>query len=191
MHPDAAGLAKKLLDYDQLDIESKAKDLRDSLKVLNQNVADRKTYLIEQENLISKTITEWNEQLSAIKSEAGLTEAGRTRLLIEVVQQEQRRDELVIEIGGLENKLLSLTQAYETRAKDYRTRLQTLDTEAQTKTQYIGELQTKLEARIKAVVLREQTVAINEATQSQEREELDQRERKLRLDYRLAHKEYS
>jgi chromosome segregation ATPase len=178
--------ALSALAISRKDTERAIAGLQEDKKRIVKEIAERKSYLLEQEELITTTIHDWNDQLANIKAEAAKAESDRTTMLKDIVRHEQQRDEIVLENEKLGKKLAELNYMYEERVRDYKEKLRLLSIEEKDQARYIQEMETRLEARLKDVEKREKTIKVTEIVQARANEEIRQKRRKLQFDYNLA-----
>ncbi len=180
----------ELLEHKYQDTDRKLKELNTSytarVKLVNKEIAERKAYLLEQEDIISTTIHSWNDQLANIRADAAKTETDHTTMLKNIVRLEQQKDNLVVEVEGASKKLSELTYTYEERARDYRESLKQLSIEEKDKKRTTVEIETKLEARMQELKKREKSVHVMEIVQARVNEDLRQKKRKLELEYNMS-----
>lgn len=174
----------------RLNLEAKLKTKQQDLVGVEAEIAERKSYLLEQEEIINRAFVDWNEKLVEIRGEASLAESNRTDILKDIIRHEQQRETLMLELDQKQAKLDQLTYTYEERARDYRDRLKQLEIVEQDKRRYVTEMETKIEARLQNIERREKTIQVTEVVQARTKEELRQKERKLRFDYHLAGEAY-
>lgn len=184
-------IAKRNIILQELDasyaaLKSEVTILKEELTEVEVNIRDRKLYLNEQEVTINQTVDAWNEHLTDIKRQASELNNNKSKSLEELLKLETEIDGLKATIISISSKAEELDNNYEVRAETYRDKLRGYESQITTKQTLLNELDIQQTQREQSLATREKAIKLREIVASKTDRELQQRERKLKMDQGLA-----
>jgi chromosome segregation ATPase len=174
--------------YTQLqhDVGAKRRELND----IKDEITLSKKYAKEQEQVVNKTVNEWNSTLTEFQQEASLIQADKNKISSDIIRLEQEKLSKETELEEVQIKLNSLTEKYEERAASYRKDLKELDNRVSARQDDFDMIEVKNKARLKDVETREKSTRLKEISLMNKERELLQKENRLKMNYELASLNY-
>lgn len=172
----------KKLQADKTTLE----ELHKEIVTAKKDLKDSKDYLVEQEKVVNQTIAEWNDQLTGFSQAGGEMDSKKQELLAQNVRLEQDIVALETTTKELASKHQQLDAAYQEKVTEYREQLTTLDNQVANKQDEIKAADLQIANRLKALESREQAIRIAEQRNTDMEGQLADKQKKLKLDYKLA-----
>ena len=162
------------------------KQRKNELAEVKEQIKEALHYKEEQEKLVENTIAEWNSILVEFRKEADLIQDEKNKLSSDIIRLEQDKSALAIDMNKEQSRLESLYEAYELKADEYKAKLRILDTDISAKRNELGSVINATDMRVKEVETREKSVKLKEGNLTRRASELDQKERRLKMNYGIA-----
>lgn len=156
------------------------------LNEVKSQIKESNDYRDEQGRIVENTIAEWNSILVEFRKEADLIQEEKNKLSKDIIRLEQDKTTLVIEVDKEEAKLEALYDSYEQKVEQYKASLRALDTEVSQKRNELDSVINATNMRLKEVETREKSIKLKEGNINRIASELDQKERRLKMNYGIA-----
>jgi chromosome segregation ATPase len=163
---------------------------KSELSIIRDQVKETKAYVSEQSKLAEDTISEWNANLVEFRAEADLIQNEKNKLSADIIRLEQDKTTIALEVDKEQTKLESLASAYEDKVEVYKASLRSLDVEVSQKRNELEGVVNATQMKLKEVETREKSVHLKEGNINQRHAELDQKERRLKMNYGIAGIDY-
>lgn len=153
---------------------------------INTQIDARKSYLDEQESIISQAIEEANLRLHELRFEAEKIESDRVEHLKDIVRLEQNKDALDAELVEMDGKLSLLERNYEEKTSGYRDTLEDIKTDINTKKNELDQISVSISSKEQSIKTREKALQMKEAAIAKDGKDLAMKRRRLQSDYAVA-----
>src|ERR1035437_6203212 len=153
---------------------------------INTQIDARKSYLNEQETIISQAIEEANLRLHELRFEAEKIETERVDHLKDIVRLEQNKDALESELVEMDGKLSLLERNYEEKTSGYRDTLEDIKTDINTKKNELDQISVGIASKEQGIKTREKALQMKEAAIAKDGKDLAMKRRRLQSDYAVA-----
>jgi chromosome segregation ATPase len=152
---------------------------RNELATVNDDIAGRKKYLVEQEELVEHTVSDWSMRLGECMHEEKMLDERKQSKSADIVRLEQAVQEKQQEVDAIEGKAVQLQDIYMQKKTQISQELSVLRSHVQDKQNELLSLDMEQEAKIQGLKTREQSVTVREAAIRTQEMNLHERERAL------------
>lgn len=180
----------KELETKKSELEVNNSTLKKENEALKKSISENKKYLSEQEKIVDETVADWNARLTGFQKEADDIEDLKTKTNQDIIRLEQEKTLISREVDTIQEKLTQLDYTYEERASELRGKLQAIEKEISDRKKYLDELNVTNDIRERNLSTREKAVKVKEVVLKRTEQDLQRKERKLRMDYGLAGETY-
>lgn len=171
-------------------ITNSIKSKKSDLATLQGQIKESRDYLNEQATIVENTINDWNSTLTEFHKEAENLQLEKNKISADIIRLEQDKLSIAKETRKEEEKLEALNDQYDTTAEEYKSNLKELDALVTDKKNKADNYQNVYDMKKKEIEVRERSVRLKEGTTNQRMLELDQKERRLKMNYGVAGMNY-